>query len=410
MNPPARHVARVPAFFASAFAWNLALGMTHILIPLYADHLGFSGVAIGSLVSAPVLVQIWFNLLGGAWTDRLGGKRLAMFSAAMFAAAGVVFAFASTFAALFAAQLCVIVSRAMFWPATWSLGSQLPGDRSRGLGLLNSITNAGQIVGTIVAGLIIAWFGFAAGFWTVALVGGAVAFALMAAFVAPAPRIAAGHPPMLAAYRALARRPSIWFAVACAYISALPFSLGMSFYPLLLVGQGFSSDAAGWMLALRAVGSVAAGVGAAHFVRRVAERSIPVVTALSVGLAVLGAAASQHPLPISALLLIVGFGSGVMTLYFQLLISDLSTVEGARHRARARRHGLGPVASLDAAPDGRAQGCVRDRDRLLRDGRGRDRLGADARAAPRVGVPRRQPAVTAQAHVTLRTPAGRRTP
>jgi len=327
MTPRAPHVSRVPAFFASAFAWNLALGMTHILIPLYADHLGFSGVAIGALVSLPVLVQIGFNLLGGVWTDRVGGKRLAMVSAAMFGVAGVVFAFASTFAALFAAQLCVIVSRAMFWPATWSLGSQLPGDRSRGLGLLNSITNGGQIVGTIVAGLTIAWFGFATGFWTIAVVGGAVAFALMAAFVAPAPRATAGHPPILAAYRALARRRSIWFAVACAYISALPFSLGMSFYPLLLVGQGFSSDAAGWMLALRAVGSVAAGVGAAHFVRRVSTRSIPVATALAVGLAVLGAAAFHHPVPVSALLLLVGFGSGVMTLYFQLLISDLSAIE-----------------------------------------------------------------------------------
>ena len=48
-----------------------------------------------------------------------------------------------------------------------------PGDRSRGLGLLNSITNGGQIVGTVVAGLMIAWFSFAAGFWTVALTGGA---------------------------------------------------------------------------------------------------------------------------------------------------------------------------------------------------------------------------------------------
>jgi MFS family permease len=62
-------------------------------------------------------------------------------------------------------------------------------------------------------------------------------------------------------------------------------------------------------------------------VRRVADRSIPVATALSVGLAVLGAAAFHHPLPVSALLLVVGFGSGVMTLYFQLLISDLSAIE-----------------------------------------------------------------------------------
>jgi len=81
------------------------------------------------------------------------------------------------------------------------------------------------------------------------------------------------------------------------------------------------------MLALRAVGSVAAGVAAARFVRRVSRRAVPVATGLAVGFAVLGAAAVRDPLPISALLLLVGFASGVMTLYFQLLISDLSAVE-----------------------------------------------------------------------------------
>jgi hypothetical protein len=46
MTPPAAH-AGIRAFFAGAFTWNMGLGMTHILIPLYADHLGYSGVAIG---------------------------------------------------------------------------------------------------------------------------------------------------------------------------------------------------------------------------------------------------------------------------------------------------------------------------------------------------------------------------
>lgn len=58
-----------------------------------------------------------------------------------------------------------------------------------------------------------------------------------------------------------------------------------------------------------------------------ALRSIPVAAALSVGLAVLGAAAAHHAAPASALLLPVGFDSGVMTLYFQLLSSERSTTE-----------------------------------------------------------------------------------
>jgi MFS family permease len=328
MTPPASAHAGIRAFFVGAFSWNMGLGMTHILIPLYADHLGYSGVAIGSLVALPVLVQIAFNLLGGAWTDRVGGKQLALASCLAFAAAGVVFVFASSFGTLLLAQLFVIVSRAMFWPATWSLGSQLPGDRGAQMGRLNSITNAGQIVGTVVAGLALAHFGFATGFWLVAVFGGVLAFAFLSAFAAPAPRpAAAAPPPIFAAYAALARRPSIWFALMCAYVSALPFSLSFSFYPLLLVSQGFASDGAGWMLAVRAVGAVFAGATAARYVRKVSARGIPFTAALAVALAVLFVAAFDHAVPIAALLFLVGFGSGVMTLYFQLLISDLSSSE-----------------------------------------------------------------------------------
>ena len=324
---PVPHRAGIRAFFASAFTWNVGLGMSHILIPLYADHLGYSGVAVGSLVALPVLFQITFNLLGGAWSDRLGGKQLAMYSAAATVLGGIVFAFASTFWVLFFAQICLIVSRAVFWPATWSIGSQLPGDRGTQMGRLNATTNAGQIICTVVAGLMLTYLGFASGFWLLALLGGALSFALMSALPAPPPRASAAHPPMFVTYAALIRRPAIWFAVMCAYVSALPFSLSFSFYPILLVNQGFTGDEAGWMLALRGVGSVCAGAAAGRFVRRVSNRWLPVTTALVVAVAVLLAATFRDPAPIGFLFFLVGFGSGVMTLYFQLLISELSAVE-----------------------------------------------------------------------------------
>lgn len=318
--------ALVP-FFAATFAWNLALGMTHVLIPLYAYHLGYSGVRIGSLVSAPVIAQIGFNMIGGAWTDRIGGKRLALFSCAMMGVGGTMFALASTFPALLFAQLCVIVSRSVFWPATWSLGSLLPGDRSVQMGRLNSITSGGQIVGTVIAGLAIVQVGFAVGFGALAAVGGIVALSLMAAFAAPPHRAPEVVQPILATYRRLARKPSIWFGLATAYMAGLPFSLSFSFYPILLVTDGFSSDEAGWMIALRALGSVFAGVTAARYVRKVGERSIPVVAGLVTALTVIGVALFVHAAPISAALLVVGLSSGVLTLYFQLLAAEISTPE-----------------------------------------------------------------------------------
>ena len=63
-------------FFASAFTWNFALGMTYPLVPLYANELGMSGVGIGSLIALPVLVQMSLNLIGGAYTDQVGGRTL----------------------------------------------------------------------------------------------------------------------------------------------------------------------------------------------------------------------------------------------------------------------------------------------------------------------------------------------
>ena len=324
--PAPRHRALAP-FFASAFVWNLALGMSHVLIPLYAYHLGYSGVAIGTLVSTPVVAQLAFNLVGGAWTDRIGGRRLALASSAMLGVAGVVFALASTFAALLFAQLCIILSRSVYWPATWSLGSQLPGDRSAQMGRLNSITSSGQIVGTVAAGFAITHFGFRAGFGALAFFGGVVAFALMAAFRAPHHGPPAAAQPMLATYRTLVRRPSIWFGLATAYVAGLPFSLSFSFYPILLVAEGYSSDETGWMIALRALGSVCAGVTAARFVRKVTERSIPVGAGVATAVTILVITAFSHAATISLCLFAVGLASGVLTLYFQLLASEISTAE-----------------------------------------------------------------------------------
>ncbi len=322
MTPTARNLA---LFFSSSFCWNVGIGMTHILVPLYAYHLGFSGVAIGTLVSLPVVAQVGLNLLGGAWSDRLGGYRLALWSSAAVVIAGALFANASTFAWLFAAQFALIVARAMFWPATWALGSLIPGDRSRILGTLNSVTGAGQILGTAAAGVAIVQLGFAKSFWLLAGVGGALSFALMLGFRAPDSRPPAGPHSMFATYRRLLERHVMYFALICAYFSALPFSLAFSFYPILLIDEGYSSDATGWFMALRGVGSVAAGFVAGRSLRRIADAKLPFIAGLAVACSVLLVAASRHPLPLSAFLFGAGLGSGILTLYFQMLIADVSS-------------------------------------------------------------------------------------
>ena len=57
-------------FFLASFTWNYGLGMTYVVVPLYAHHLGLSGAQIGTLFSTPVLIQMAVNLAGGAYADR----------------------------------------------------------------------------------------------------------------------------------------------------------------------------------------------------------------------------------------------------------------------------------------------------------------------------------------------------
>jgi len=320
--PPVNRPLTLVPFHVNAFTWNFGLAMTFLLVPLFAHELGMSGVEIGSLISLPVLFQLGLNLLGGAYADRIGAKLTSAFASLCTVAAAITFATSASFAGLLAGQFLMIVSRAAFWPSNWSLASELPGDRSRNMGWLNAITNAGQIAGIAATGMVIAQFGFRAGFWVMAAICLASLFASL--LVAHRPVEHAARPALFSTYRALLRRRSIYFAMSCSCISALPFSLSASFYPILLIEQGFASDAAGWLLSLRAVGSIVAGIAIAGLVRRATDPMPPflsaILSAVSVGLAAL----FSHPLWVGLCLVGLGIGAGVMMVYFQVVIIAIS--------------------------------------------------------------------------------------
>lgn len=311
-----------PLFLAS-LAWNFGLGMISVVVPLYAHSLGLSGVEIGALFSLPVFAQVAFNLIGGAYTDRIGGHKILLATCALLAAGALLFLAARGFWMLFAAQLLLILSRAAFWPATWALASELPGPRGKALGRLNAITNIGQIVGTASAGFILAAGGFVPSFLVLATMG-----VLSFAFgwpTAESPRKPVDTArSVFANYIPLLRRRVVRYAVLCAYLSAVPFSLAMSFYPLLLQDFGYGAEASGMLIALRAVGSIAAGLVAARFVRTGPNLSPPIagaIVAISVGLV----PAINHPAWIGFLMFAVGMSSGVMTLYFQITMSEYAS-------------------------------------------------------------------------------------
>src|SRR5258708_21032885 len=122
--------------------------MTWLAVPLYAHSQGLSNAEIGALFAAPVLAQAPLNLVGGAYTDWIGGRRIMLGSCFVVIASGIWFMFAQGFWMLMVGQVALILSRAAFWPATWAMASELPGERGLQLGPLNAVTNFGQISGT----------------------------------------------------------------------------------------------------------------------------------------------------------------------------------------------------------------------------------------------------------------------
>jgi MFS family permease len=132
---------------------------------------------------------------------------------------------------------------------------------------------------------------------------------------------------VLAGYLPLLRERIIAYSIMCAYVSALPFSLSMSFYPVLLVHYGYGEGTSGVLLALRAVGSILASLLAARLVRTGPQTLWPVGCGVAVAAAVGFVPTVNHIAPIAFWLLVVGAGTAAMTLYFQITIAEASRVE-----------------------------------------------------------------------------------
>jgi len=236
-----------------------------------------------------------------------------------------VFIFAEGFWMLLLGQLTLILSRAAFWPATWAMASELPGTRGVQLGRLNAVTNTGQILGTALCGFSLAVLGFKATFAIFALIGLVSFFAGLATH--PGPTRERRTTGMLAGYLPLLRHRIIQYSVLCAYLSALPFSLSISFFPLLLASFGYTEESSGLLLALRAVGSISASLLIARFARSGPETLWPVVCGVMVAASIGFVPLWNHTLPIAFWLFLVGAGSAAMTLYFQITISEASRPE-----------------------------------------------------------------------------------
>jgi MFS family permease len=186
------------------------------------------------------------------------------------------------------------------------------------------VSSAGQILGNGSCGFVLALGGFHLAFGVLA--GLAVGALLLALGTSQTHRRKATGGGLFDNYRVLVRMPVLLYGALCAYLSALPFSLAMSFYPLLLQFLGFGEEASGVLLALRAVGGIASGLITVFFQVTMAELVEPRMLGSAMALGGVGWGVSHLTTP-----LIMGFLSdryGIVAGFYVLGGISLAVIGG----------------------------------------------------------------------------------
>ena len=128
------------------------------LLPLFARDLGADLPLVGLVVGASTLTGVVLKLPAGAWSDVLGRRPLLVAGALVFAATPFAYLAVSTLTALIVVRTLHGSATAIFGPVASAHISDLapPARRGAWLSTYSTIQGAGQALGPIVAGYLIA--------------------------------------------------------------------------------------------------------------------------------------------------------------------------------------------------------------------------------------------------------------
>lgn len=128
------------------------------LLPLFARDLGAGPSLIGFVMGASTLTGIVLKLPAGAWSDSLGRRPLLVFGALVFATLPFTYLGVSTLAGLILLRFVHGSATAIFGPVASASLSDIapPSNRGRWLSTYSTAQGAGQALGPVLAGYLIA--------------------------------------------------------------------------------------------------------------------------------------------------------------------------------------------------------------------------------------------------------------
>ncbi|MDZ3991372.1 3-(3-hydroxy-phenyl)propionate transporter MhpT [Pseudomonas sp. Teo4] len=264
-NPP-RVALTIGLCFLVALLEGLDLQAAGIAAPGMAAAFGLDKLQMGWVFSAGILGLLPGALVGGWLADRLGRKRVLIGSVALFGLFSLATAHAWSLPSLLLARLLTGVGLGAALPNLIALTSEAAGQRLRGSAV--SLMYCGVPLGAaIAAGIGIAGY---SGDWQRAFhVGGAGPLLILPLLALYLPESAQFGQPAQDGARVSLRRElfgqgATWLLWLSYFFTLMVVYILINWLPSLLVGQGFSSADASWvMFALQigaAIGTLALGL------------------------------------------------------------------------------------------------------------------------------------------------------
>lgn len=308
------------------------------LVPLFGLSLGASPAVIGLLVSAGFVLPLFGALAAGSLVDRRGARPLIIVGAlGMTAAPLVVVALPSLFGVA-VAQLGLGLAHLVVIVAAQTLVASLGGGRARekNFGWYTMFVSAGQLVGPLLAGVLVDSAGFGVAFAVaagVSALGAGCSLLLPPAFVSKefvspendnvaAETLGGDEGSSVdeteaetsggAGVLELLRRPGVRVALSVSAAVLFSLSVYQAFFPAYLDALAFSATVVGGLLSLRALASLLVRPFTARvmalFARRLQGLKVMLLL-IAVGLSLTGLIDTL--LLLGLLAVIVGVGVGI---------------------------------------------------------------------------------------------------
>jgi len=181
-----RRRAALAALLTMQLMVALDVTVVSVALPALKAELGFSASGLSWVVNAYLIAFAGLLLLSGRLGDLIGPKRMFLAGTAVFTAASVVCALATTPAALVTGRFVQGLGAAMASAVILAMLVRLypdPGEQARAMGAYGFTRAAGALLGLVAGGVLTQTMGWEAAFWINTPIG-LVALVLAARFVA----------------------------------------------------------------------------------------------------------------------------------------------------------------------------------------------------------------------------------